>query len=474
MPALNTVNCQREKIYSWHFVKASTFLPFPSASKHQQKLWNSGSFIHEMAKNLAPRSCFFFFHLFLILSSCHGEDRIPLSANIKHGQNLTSSNGTFVLGFFSPAGSSNRYLGIWFSVDDKAVVWIANRDKPLNDSSGILLLDSTGDLVLTDASSRIFWSTGKSSSSPVSAVLLDSGNFVLTQENNSAENYLWQSFEYPTDTLLPGMKVGPDRTGRDRNLTSWTSERDPSRGQYTFKLNTKGVVQPFLVNSSSIIFRSGPWNGINFSGNQAMKSYQNYTFSVVQNKEETYYQYSVTQPSILPRLVVEPSGQLKRFQWDFKSGNWQELWSAPTDSKCDKYASCGPNAFCNGEASLCKCFGGFTEKNPDEWIIRKWSGGCSRRTKLSCGDGDGFLKAADVKLPDTVNSTANMDLSIGECREGCLNDCSCVAYSSANISSGSGCILWFGDLIDVRTFAGSGQDLFIRISKNDTGQSLLC
>ena len=435
----------------------------------------SGIVIVEMAKNLGPHSGLFFVALLLIILSGSSEDAIQMSGSIKDGQNLTSSGGKFVLGFFSPAGSNKRYLGIWFSVDSTTVVWVANKDKTLNDISGILLLDGTGNLILKDSSNRIFWSTGSRSSSPTTVKLLDSGNLVLIQENSSPENYVWQSFEYPTDTLLPGMKIGPDRTGRDRNLTSWKNERDPSPGEYTFKLETRGVVQPFLVSKSVIVYRSGPWNGVYLTGNQAMRSYPNYTFTLVHDQTETYYRYEVLQTSILPRLVAEPSGELRRFQWNFNSGNWQELWSAPRDNFCDNYAFCGPNAFCNAEASkVCQCFGGFTEKNKNEWSIRNWTGGCARRTKLDCGDGDDFFRAPDVKPPDTVNSTANMNLSVGECREECLKDCSCVAYSSANFSSGSGCIMWFGDLIDSRTFDGSGQDIFVRISKKDAGESHLC
>lgn len=39
------------------------------------------------------------------------------------------------------------------------------------------------------------------------AQLLDQGNLVLFQDNRS-ESFIWQSFVYPTDTLLPGIKVG--------------------------------------------------------------------------------------------------------------------------------------------------------------------------------------------------------------------------------------------------------------------------
>lgn len=49
--------------------------------------------------------------------------------------------------------------------------------------------------------------TSISSDGNTNAILLDSGNFVL---RNGKSSVLWQSFDNPSDTLLPGMKLGYD------------------------------------------------------------------------------------------------------------------------------------------------------------------------------------------------------------------------------------------------------------------------
>ena len=143
-----------------------------------------------------------------------------------------------VPGFFSPCNSSNRYLGIWFNnIPVKTVVWVANRLNPISDSSVMLMLNSSGSLVLLSQNTsvtRLANSTKEAGSLVVE--LLDSGNLVLREENEgNPERYLWQSFDYPSDMWLPGMKLRWDlRIGLNRHLSSWKSLDDPSPGELSW------------------------------------------------------------------------------------------------------------------------------------------------------------------------------------------------------------------------------------------------
>ncbi|KAJ6893333.1 G-type lectin S-receptor-like serine/threonine-protein kinase [Populus alba x Populus x berolinensis] len=66
------------------------------------------------------------------------------------------------------------------------------------------------------------------------AQLLDSGNLILVRKRN--RKIVWQSFDYPTNIQLPGMKMGLDRKlGTDRFLTSWRSADDPGIGDISIK-----------------------------------------------------------------------------------------------------------------------------------------------------------------------------------------------------------------------------------------------
>ncbi|KAF7826836.1 G-type lectin S-receptor-like serine/threonine-protein kinase [Senna tora] len=63
---------------------------------------------------------------------------------------------------------------------------------------------------------------------------VESGNLLLL--NSSNLNILWQSFEYLTDTLVPGMIVGVDFTsGMSWSLRSWKNEEDPSPGVFSLE-----------------------------------------------------------------------------------------------------------------------------------------------------------------------------------------------------------------------------------------------
>lgn len=115
---------------------------------------------------------------------------------------------------------------------------------------------------------------------------------------------------------------------------------------------------------------------------------------------------------------------------------------------------------------MCRCPDGFKPKSPKNWDLMDWSGGCVRNNTPSCNhkDKDDFVNFYSLKLPDTSRSWLAEKLNEEECRAMCLNNCSCVAYTTHDLEGrGGDCVIWYGDLIDVRQISESGEDLFIRI-----------
>lgn len=178
----------------------------------------------------------FYLFLFLCVYSIHQSfgvtDTITTTYFLKDGDaNITSPGGIFEMGFFSLGNSENRYVGMWYkNVSDRTVVWVANREAPLRSGSGILKVIKPGRLVLVNGTNNVVWSTNttRSVQNPI-AQLLDSGNLIVKEAgDDSPGNFLWQSFDHPTDTLLAGMKIGTNFvTGREVYLSSWKNEEDP-------------------------------------------------------------------------------------------------------------------------------------------------------------------------------------------------------------------------------------------------------
>ncbi|KAF9597667.1 hypothetical protein IFM89_020547 [Coptis chinensis] len=399
------------------------------------------------------------------------------SQSIIDGQTLISKGAIFELGFFSPSNSKDRYLGIWYKkVSVQTVVWVANRDSPLNDTSGALKIGSIGNIVILNRTQSVIWSSNTSNAveNPI-VELLDSGNLVLRDVKDAdPKSYLWQSFDYPGDTLLPGMKLGWNlKTGRNTYMSSWRNSDDPSQGDYTFAIDLTKYPESVIRNRYSKYYRSGPWDGLQFSGAPNLVRNRVFKYEVVLNADEVYYTYQVIDQSVTLRVVLTQTsteGHLQRLTWVNDTQSWRVLVSIPRDH-CDDYALCGAYSTCEVMSEpACQCLKGFKPKSPLEWDATDWSQGCERKTPTNCSQGDEFLKFTGVKVPDTTGTWANMSMDLEECRVICLTNCSCVAYTNADISNGgSGCVMWFMDLTDIRNMDedGAGQDLYIRMAASE-------
>lgn len=127
---------------------------------------------------------------------------------------------------------------IWYkNVQNRTVVWVANRDTPLSNSSGALLMTGEhGNIVLLDPSGNVTWSSNHTQVLKPNIQLLDIGNLVIKEGTENSQTFFWQSFDYPTHILLPDMKLGWNlSTGLNRYLTSWKSSEDPSTGDFSIK-----------------------------------------------------------------------------------------------------------------------------------------------------------------------------------------------------------------------------------------------
>ncbi|GKB56410.1 putative S-locus glycoprotein domain-containing protein [Tanacetum coccineum] len=332
-------------------------------------------------------------------------------------------------------------------------------------------LDSYGILSIVNSGGTVIWSSKTSASRTnvkSTAQLLDNGNLVIKDE----DSVLWQSFDYPGDTFISGMKLGKNFiTGRETNLTSWKSVDDPSPGEYTLRFSmVKGkYIQVYISKSSAIETRIGPIDGIEFAGlpNYRRELLQLY-ISLVVNENEMYYSYTSHSITSSLRSVVTPGGRLEIWQLNMLNQEWKQDLTLPVDY-CDNYGICGPYGSCTTATfPNCPCLKGFELKDPQELYPYNWTSGCKRSRALDCGPGEGFIKFPSMKLPDTENAVYDGSMSLQECEVACKNNCSCTAYANPNNTrSGVGCLQWFGDLIDVRIYSLNGQDLYVRLAASE-------
>ncbi|GMH26908.1 hypothetical protein Nepgr_028751 [Nepenthes gracilis] len=165
-------------------------------------------------------SSFLLFTLRPLLSTA--SDTLFLNESLSINQTLVSAGQKFELGFFSTVNQKKWYVGIWYKeLPTRTIVWVANKDAPVWSSSATLKLGDQANIVILDQGSSIRWSSNQSQATNPVIRLLNTGNLVVCEMfDESPERYIWQSFDHPTDTLLPGQKLGWNlKTGLDRSMS---------------------------------------------------------------------------------------------------------------------------------------------------------------------------------------------------------------------------------------------------------------
>ncbi|XP_065623030.1 G-type lectin S-receptor-like serine/threonine-protein kinase At4g03230 isoform X2 [Quercus suber] len=405
-----------------------------------------------------------------------GVDTISANQPLSGDQTIISNGWNFELGFFTPENSSrsNYYIGMWYKKNSRrTIVWVANRETPVSDRISSVLRISDGNLVLFNESQIPIWSTNLSSTSsgPLEAVLQDDGNFVLKDGSANSSKLLWQSFDNPTHTWLPGAKMAyNNRTKQSMHLISWKNSEDPAPGLFNLELQKNTNSYIILWNKSVPYWNSGPWDGKIFSWVPEMRANYIYNFSYVSNENESYFTYLVNDPSIISGFVMDISGQIQQLSWKESAKQWNLFWSQPR-TQCEVYAFCGPFGICNQQSlPFCSCLKGFQVTSSDSWNLSDFSAGCARKTSLQCGNDslangkrDKFWEMPNMKLPDHPQTVAVGSSS--ECESTCLNNCFCTAYAY-----GDHCSIWIGDLLNLQQLTSAdtnGGTLYLKLAASE-------
>nr|GEV27492.1 G-type lectin S-receptor-like serine/threonine-protein kinase At1g67520 [Tanacetum cinerariifolium] len=160
---------------------------------------------------------------------------IKLGRQYTGGANmLLSSNGIFRIDYFGYMGSDINSFAV-LTTRGSPYIWAANWKQSSSPDAATLSIDrNTGNLIVTEGSKIVLRITNvQAGPNPnVTATLEDNGNFRLINESN--KRVLWESFDYPGNVLLPGMKLGYDlQSGKNWTLTSPLSEVVYDPGAFT-------------------------------------------------------------------------------------------------------------------------------------------------------------------------------------------------------------------------------------------------
>ncbi|CAL5408619.1 unnamed protein product [Camellia sinensis] len=284
------------------------------------------------------------------------------------------------------------------------------------------------------------------------AVLSDRGD--LTLKESVSGLILWESFNCPCVTFLPGMMIGMNtKTGEKRFMSSWLTEDDPSPGEYVCGISLDTPPQAFIWNGSKPYWRSGPWDGSKFIGiPDTDDGYANKLNLVHNNQQENVYiiQYMYN-TSYVQLMFLTLDGTLKILFMDEHVKNLYVSWMLPAN-RCGIYGVCGPFGVCDKNKSPnCECLKGFVPNSTEDWWKGNWAGGCVRKTEQLCekntsslassgkAQNDGFWKLSSIKLPDHDEYLYTEDSS--GCQQWCLSNYSCVAYAYV---TGIHCMVWPG------------------------------
>ncbi|KAK7363716.1 hypothetical protein VNO77_05868 [Canavalia gladiata] len=328
----------------------------------------------------------------------------------------TSPSGDFAFGF-QQIEKDGFLLAIWFNkIAERSIVWYANGQKLVGKGSKVELT-SDGQFWLKDPNGQQIWNPNNE---VAHVALLDTGNLVLVNQRSVIK---WQSFDHPTDTILPG-QILLEESDSPR-LVSRYLENNFTSGRFHFHLRRDGnlvlYTQHFPLDSNN----SPYWSTQALCLSQGERWSKNWTVS-----------------------SITPSNICLRITGDQGSG------------------ACGFNSYCtHDEAKECHCPNGYSFIDPND--VMK---GC-KQDFASQGCDEAFPETHLFDMYEMQNtewpkSEYEYYQSVDEywCRQNCLEDCFCAAATF----KGGECWKMKQPLSNGRLDSSVGGKTLIKMRKNNS------
>ncbi|KAL4651043.1 hypothetical protein ACB092_01G130100 [Castanea dentata] len=368
--------------------------------------------------------------LFLLITQFSTTIAQERNLNISLGSSLSpknnsywlSSSGQFAFGFYKK--DNGFAIGIWMeAIQQKTVIWTAKRDDPPlpEDVNLRLNFSSDGMNIFTQNQGLQTTVINAPLQSAFSASMLDTGNFVLY---NSSSMIIWQSFDFPTDTILPGQRLL-----ENKNLVSSISETNHASGKFQLIMQGDGNLVQYPASNpkrenaywDSNTFTAGKNMSLNLDGNGRLYLLNTATGSVVKD----FYGINSLSNKTFYRLTIGFDGILRLYSHSLNQGDdWISEWS-PTSNRCDPIGLCGPNSYCTllDQEPVCTCPPGFGFIDQEQTIL-----GCKKIFSTDgciSKNGDTFSLRELERIAWEDNTYSSVSSSKADCIKNCLMDCSC-------------------------------------------------
>ncbi|KAL6187987.1 hypothetical protein ACLB2K_039382 [Fragaria x ananassa] len=370
---------------------------------------------------------------------------LSLTAKKDDNSSRSSPSGEFAFGFQQIVEDGFLLAILFDKIPEKTILWSANGGKLVPQGSKVELT-SDGQFVLNDPEGNQVWSANPSITGVYYAAMLDTGNFVLASRNST---YLWESFDHPTDTMLPTQRLNQNST-----LYARYKEANYSKGRFMMSLQSDGN----LVFCTTRFPQDSPdfayWSSWDTAKNTevAVQLMFNQTGNIYLTSDNGTLLLTILSASSIvaiqgyyQRATLDYDGVLRHYIYPKSSstsggGGWSSAYSVPQDVCLRVFESvgggaCGFNSLCKlvDAVPTCQCPKGYILIDPDDKLK-----GCKQDfVPQSCG-----APAPEEDFYFEVMQNTNMPLKSYEiflnvsedwCRKNCLDDCYCavVIYNNA-------------------------------------------
>ncbi|XBJ06650.1 hypothetical protein VPH35_012283 [Triticum aestivum] len=239
---------------------------------------------------------------------------------------LCSQSTSFATGFFCAPPCDMFYFGVFIVQTDASnnivegnpqVVWSANRAHPLRENATVeLTLD--GELVLCDADGSLVWSTGSSGRMVAGMVITNIGNLVLFDLMKAT---IWQSFDHPTDALVPGQSLVDGM-----RLTASTSDTNWTETQLYVTVHPDGLYACIASAPPQLYYamRSNEEK----TGNYTTKvTFMNGSLSIfLEPKNPDSNSISLPTPNTGQHMRLMSDGHLRMYEWHIAEDMWHDVY----------------------------------------------------------------------------------------------------------------------------------------------------